>query len=117
METYEQLQLNGFEQTESPGGVSQCSRRAFRVSLTALRERVLAMAIAVTCGERWQEFYEKCARNGLSVKILPVCSQEAISGFSDGSSMTLPKTGIAFRGRFGELAMLGRHTRETECLL
>ena len=110
--TAERLRADGIT-----GGVSPCSRRAFRASLTALQEKVLAMAIAVTCGERWQGFSEKCARNGLSAKILPVCSQEAISGFSDGSSMTLPKTGIACHGRFGELAMLERHTRETECLL
>lgn len=113
--TYEQLQMRGLNNSGSERRRS--SPQGFRVSRTLLREKVSAIVTSVTCGEKWQEFWEKSDRNGSSVKIRPVYSQGTISGISEESSMTLPRWGIRSGGAYGELAMSEPRTEETECSL
>lgn len=101
---YEQLQMSGLPGSASPQPRSRSYRQDSRASLTALREKVGAIVTSVTSGERLQELSEKFARDGLSVKIRPVFSQEAISGISAGCSVTLPRWGIRSAGGYGALA-------------
>lgn len=114
---YEQLQMSGLESTESTPQELQSYPQAFRVNLTALREKVWAIVTAVTCGEKLQECSERLNRVGSSAKILPVYSQEKISDISDECSMTLPRWGIALGGEYGELVTSEHRINVTGCLL
>ena len=113
--TYEQLQMSGLPGSASPQPRSRSYRQDSRVSLTALREKVGAIVTSVTSGARLQELSEKFARDGLSVKIRPVFSQEAISGISAGCSMTLPRWGIRLAGGYGALATSALRTSGIAC--
>ena len=113
--TYEQLQMSGLPSSGSDADKSPSSRQDFRASLTALREKVSAIVTSVTSGARLQELSEKFARAGSSVRIRPVCSQEAISGIFDGCLTILPRWGIRSAGGFGALVTSEPRTRETEC--
>lgn len=113
--TYEQLQMSGLPGSASPQPRSRSYRQDSRVSLTALREKVGAIVTSVTSGERLQELSEKFARDGLSVKIRPVFSQEAISGISAGCSVTLPRWGIRSAGGYGALATSALRTSGNAC--
>ena len=113
--TYEQLQMSGLPNSGSTAEKSPSYRQDFRASLTALREKVAAIVTSVTSGARLPELSEKSARDGSSVKIRPVCSQEAISGIFDGCSMTLPRWGIRLDGEYGELVMSEPRTSGTGC--
>lgn len=115
--TYEQLQISGLPSSESTPPQLQSYRRDFRVSLTVLREKVLAIVTAVTCGERLQELSAKLDQSGSSVKILPVCFQEKINGISDEFLTTLPRWGIASAGDYGELLTWEHRTDGKEYLL
>ena len=101
--TYEQLQLDGLPNMVSGKKKSQSSPRDSRASLTALQEKVAAIVTSVTSGARLQELSEKFDRNGSSVKIRPVYSQEAISGTFAACLTTLPRWGILSAGEYGEL--------------
>lgn len=113
--TYEQLQMNGLPKTESKEAKSPSYRQDFRVSRTALQEKVSGIVTAVTYGERLQECSEKLDRLGSSVKIRPVYLQGKISDSSEKYSMTLSRWGIASGGEFGELVMSERRTKESGC--
>ncbi len=113
--TYEQLQMNGLLGSASTQPRSRSYRQDSRASLTALREKVGAIVTNVTSGARLQELSEKFARDGLSVKIRPVFSQEAISGISAGCSMTLPRWGIRLAGGYGALATSALRTSGIAC--
>ncbi len=113
--TYEQLQMNGLPKTESKGAKSPSYRQDFRVSRTALQEKVSGIVTAVTCGEKLQECSERLNHLGSSVKIHPVYLQGKISNTSEEYSMTLPRWGIASGGEFGELVMSERRTEESGC--
>lgn len=113
---YEQLQLHGLESLESTLPQLPSCRQASPVSLTALQEKVKAIATSVICGAKLQELSASLDRSGSSVRIRPVYFQERISGISDGYSMTLPRWGIASGGEYGELATSERRTSATECL-
>lgn len=115
--TYEQLQMSGLPSSESTEKKSQSYRQDSRANRTALQEKVAAIVIAVTCGERLQECSEKLNRLGSSVKILPVYLQGKISDSSDGYSMTLPRWGIVSGGEFGELVTSELHIEESGCSL
>lgn len=110
----EQLQMDGLENTESTPQRLPSFQPDSRVSLTALREKVWAIAIAAICGARLPEFSENFNRVGSSVKIRPVYLQGKISDTSDEYSMTLPRWGIARGGEFGELLTSARHISATE---
>lgn len=112
---YEQLQMSGLPGSASPQPRSRSYRQDSRASLTALREKVGAIVTSVTSGERLQELSEKFARDGLSVKIRPVFSQEAISGISAGCSVTLPRWGIRSAGGYGALATSALRTSGNAC--
>lgn len=112
---YEQLQMSGLPGSASPQPRSRSYRQDSRASLTALREKVGAIVTSVTFGERLQELSEKFARDGLSVKIRPVFSQEAISGISAGCSVTLPRWGIRSAGGYGALATSALRTSGNAC--
>lgn len=114
--TYEQLQMSGLPGSASPQPRSRSYRQDSRVSLTALREKVGAIVTSVTSGARLPELSEKFARDGLSVKIRPVYSQEAISGISAGCSTTLPRWGIRLAGGYGALATSALRISGTACL-
>ena len=109
---YEQLTLDCLPSTESDN--RQSSPQGSPVSLTALQEKVAAIVTSVTCGGKLRECLEKLNRVGSSVKIRPVYSQEAISGFSAGCSTTLPRWGILSVGECGELVMSAPRTEEKE---
>lgn len=112
---YEQLQMSGLPGSASPQPRSRSYRQDSRASLTALREKVGAIVTSVTSGARLQELSEKFARDGLSVKIRPVFSQEAISGISAGCSVTLPRWGIRSAGGYGALATSALRTSGNAC--
>lgn len=114
--TYEQLQIEGLENSESRRETTlRYYPQDFRANRIRLRERVWAIATAVICGERLQELSEKCVRSGSSVKILPVYSQEKISGIFEESLTTYPRWGIQSVGEYGELATSARLISETGC--
>lgn len=115
--TYEQLQIGDLPNTESTPQQLPSSPQGSRANPTALREKVEAIVTAVTCGEKLQECSASLDRAGSSVKILPVYSQEKISGISDECLMTLPRWGIALGGEYGELVTSERRTNATECSL
>ena len=113
--TYEQLTIPGFENTESIPTQSRSCRQDFHASLTVLLEKVAAMVTSVTCGAKLSAVSAKLSRDGSSVKILPVCLPELVSGTSSAYLPTLPKWGIACRGEYVELAMSERLISEIEC--
>lgn len=115
--TYEQLQMSGLPSLESTERQSRYCQRDFRASLTALREKVSAIVMSVTSGEKWQELSERFARAGLSAKILPVCLPELIKDTSSEYLPTLPRWGIASGGEYGELVTSERRIGGTECSL
>lgn len=115
--TYEQLQMNGLPSSASTQQRSRSYRQDSRASPTVLREKVAAIMTSVTSGARLQELSEKFVRDGLSVKIRPVYSQETISGISNEFSETFPRWGILSGGEYGALVTSERRTSERGYLL
>lgn len=113
--TYEQLAIPGYEKSELIPSESRSCLRASPVNLTALRERVEAMATSVTCGAKLSDVSAKLSRDGSSVKIRSVCLPELIKGTSSEYLPTLPKWGTACHGEYGELAMSAHLTSESGC--
>ena len=113
----EQLQMDGLPSSESIPKKLPSYPQDFRVSLTALRERVSAIVTSVTCGEKLRGCSERLDRGGSSVRIRPVYFQERINGISVECSMTLPRWGITWGGEYGELVTWERRTSGSECSL
>lgn len=75
------------------------------------------MVTSAICGEKLQDVSDWFVRNGLSVKIRQVYSQEPIKGIFAKSSMTYPRWGTVHHGECGELVMSERLISENGCLL
>lgn len=115
--TYEQLRMECCAEQELSPEPSRSCQPDFRASRTALQEKVSAMVMSAICGERLQDVSDWFVRNGLSVRIRQVYSQEPIKGIFAESSMTYPRWGTVHHGECGELVTSEHLISESVCSL